>query len=95
MCWSPVGRIRVGASKSEQMKEPPSRVADLPVHFAKETWLFLFPSLTNGDSSVNQDISINRLSSPCGAVQGVGRQLQMSERCPGATGVTAACDHVT
>lgn len=65
MCWSPVGRIRVGASKSEQMKEPPSRVADLPVHFAKETWLFLFPSLTNGDSSVNQDISINRLCPPC------------------------------
>lgn len=67
MLWSPVGRIRVGACKSEQMKEPPSREADLPVRFAEETWLFLFPSLTNGDSSVNQDISINRLSSPCGA----------------------------
>lgn len=67
MYWSPVGRIGVGASKSEQMKELPSHVADLPVRLAKETWLFLFPFLTNGDSSVNQDISINRLSSPCGA----------------------------
>lgn len=56
MCRSPVGRIRVGTSKSEEMKELLSWVADLPVHFAKETWLEPFSPLTNGDSSVNQDI---------------------------------------
>lgn len=55
MCRSPVGRIRVGTSKSEEMKELLSPVADLPVRFTEETWLFPFPPLTNGDSSVNQD----------------------------------------
>lgn len=45
MRWSPVGRIRVGASKSEEMKELLSRVADLPVHFTKEALLFPFPRL--------------------------------------------------
>ena len=37
------------------MKALLSRVADLPVHFIKETWVFPFPPLTDGDSSINQD----------------------------------------